>query len=168
MEKNDIKYILVHCSNSLWGSAEVIKKWHTDPPPKGNGWKDIGYHIVINNGYLHSKDVPAQNRNLEYDGLIEYGRPPKNGGAHCPGYNNKSIAICLIGRYHFTQKQMQSLFRVLTNLIYEYNIPINNVLGHYETKSGRERGKTCPNLDMDVIRTKLRGMIITHDKLNRN
>ena len=24
-----------------------IRKWHTDPRPKGNGWSDVGYHYVV-------------------------------------------------------------------------------------------------------------------------
>ena len=40
------------------GVAE-IRRWHTDPPPKGNGWNDIGYlgnlsiyHVKLDSGKM--------------------------------------------------------------------------------------------------------------------
>ena len=51
-----ISEIIIHCTDTRpdWmegktTSAKVaeIRRWHTDPQPKGRGWKDIGYHFLI-------------------------------------------------------------------------------------------------------------------------
>lgn len=78
-----ISKIIIHCSATPEGkhfTVEQIRSWHTAPKPKGNGWRDIGYHFVI---YL--------------DGSIHTGRPIEQVGAHCSGHNAHSIGICYIG-----------------------------------------------------------------------
>ena len=64
------KRIIIHCSDSPWASAPEIRKWHSDPKPKGNGWSDIGYQYVINNGKIKA-DYYLDCMN----GSIEIGRP---------------------------------------------------------------------------------------------
>jgi hypothetical protein len=57
----DLKRIILHCSATPEGrevSVETIRGWHSDPPPQGRGWSDIGYHYVIH-----------------LDGKTEIGRP---------------------------------------------------------------------------------------------
>jgi len=104
--------VVLHCSDSSWGNAAVITKWHVLPPPNGRGWSTIGYHYVILNGRL-SADL----FNKEYDGHIETGRPldddniitPNEFGAHVAGYND-TVGICLIGESgKFTSKQKYSV-----------------------------------------------------------
>ena len=78
-----IDEIIVHCSATEAGQnlkAADIKKWHTAPPPKGNGWKDIGYHYVI-----------------DLDGTIEVGRPIDQAGSHTSNHNKTTIGICYVG-----------------------------------------------------------------------
>jgi len=154
-----IENIIIHCSDSLWGCAREIRQWHLK-----RGWSDIGYHFVILNGkptFSHSKNqliVPA------LDGAIECGRyldddiyiAGREQGAHALGYNRDSIGLCLIGVDDFTEKEMASLHRLTSDLMMLYQIPVNKVKGHCETKSGREQGKTCPNIDMDSVRWTLK------------
>ena len=106
--------IIVHCSNSTWGNAESIKKWHTDPKPKGNGWRDIGYNGVITNGHCkHNTEY-----NPKEDGMFQKGRSldfdtyvdSDEKAAHCLGYNHNSIGICLIGKERFTLNQFITLY----------------------------------------------------------
>lgn len=155
-----IDNIIVHCSDSSWGCAREIRKWHTNPPPKGKGWDDIAYHFVIGNGrptFEHHENLVVIPR---MDGNIEYGRYLDDDkfieqievGAHTLGFNAKSIGICLIGHYDFTKAQMTSLYGLLDDLCIIYSIPVDNILGHYETENGKSQGKTCPNLDMAVLR----------------
>ena len=78
-----INEIIIHCSATKEGAdikAADIKRWHTAPPPKGNGWKDIGYHYVV-----------------DIDGTIELGRPLDQTGAHTKGHNANTIGICYVG-----------------------------------------------------------------------
>lgn len=125
--------IIVHCSDSPQGrgdNAETIDRWH-----KERGWSGIGYHFVI----------------LE-DGSIEAGRDVGKSGAHAKGYNHY-IGICLIGIDSFTAKQFASLKMLIEGLTYNYGIPYDKVLGHYQVD---KHGKTCPNFDMVEFKNKLK------------
>lgn len=150
-----IKNIILHCSDSLWGCAREIDQWH-----KSRGWSGIGYHYVVQNGiptFSHMKNahvIPA------LDGSIECGRyldddkfiSDVERGAHAFGYNSQSIGICMIGVDRFTELQMDRTKRLILDLILNYRISIEDVMGHCETQSGREQKKTCPNIDMADFR----------------
>lgn len=145
-----LTHIIVHCSDSEWGSAREIRKWHLE-----RGWRDIGYHIVIlNEQILPSLSIPALN------GSIELGRPfdgdmfiaDNEVGAHALGYNDRSIGICGIVKKKWAPAQELSLIHVVRDLQRIFKIKKENVLGHCETESGLAQGKTCPNLDMTEIR----------------
>ncbi len=152
---NKIKYIVVHTSDSKWGDVGVIRQWHTDKPPKGRGWSDIGYHFVITNGYDTYNALVTKKRSSS-DGIVAPGRPLDQDGAHCVGFNQNSIGICLVGAAgNYTEKQILSLERFCINMMKTYNIPVVNVIGHYETKNGQSQGKTCPDIDMKAWRNRL-------------
>ena len=139
----NIKKIIIHCSDSDFGDAALIDKWH-----KERGWEGIGYHYVIMNSY-RSKD----NYKKEDDGLIEFGRPVEKVGAHCKGENADSVGICLIGRHTFTAEQLLvSLPKLVNDLTVSFGLVPGNVHGHYEF----EPAKTCPNISMEVLRNFLR------------
>jgi len=145
----EIKKLVVHCSDtqdSLDIKAKDIKKWHTDLPPMGNGWSDIGYHYVIRR-----------------DGTIERGRQDKTPGAHVRGHNKETIGICWVGRKSISDAQLQSLYSLLQGLMNTYGLDVTDIYGHTELDSG----KTCPNLDMNFIRlhTLFHTGIINHDEI---
>ena len=111
--------IILHCSDSDFGNAAIITKWHVLPKPNGRGWSNIGYHYVILNGQLSGKVY-----NKYFDGNIETGRPLDDDdlvesfeyGEHTKGNNNK-IGICLIGISGvFTPQQFKSLNILLSQL----------------------------------------------------
>ncbi len=148
MEK--VQNIVVHCSDSEWGCAREIRRWHLK-----RGWVDIGYHLVI----LNARPVP------EFiipclNGSIELGRPldgdswiePDEIGAHALGYNALSIGVCGIAKSSWTRSQTASLVVLLRDLQRQFGIPTAGILGHCETPQGKAQGKTCPNLDMTEIR----------------
>ena len=141
----DINNIIIHCSDSRWGDAEVIRMWHTDPKPAGNGWADIGYHCVILNGYRKG----SVNYDESADGLIQPGRPMEKIGAHCYGHNKDSLGICLIGVDTFTDKQFASLRQLVDVWRQWYVVSDGMIRGHrdFQGRSGGKR-KTCPNFDV--------------------
>ena len=142
------KNIIIHCSDSGWGSAAVIRGWHLE-----NGWRDIGYHFVILNGELRTTlSLPSLDGDVSVGRVIDGDEwvEANESGAHALGMNSNSIGICLIGVDKFTEKQYKSLIDLLYELHKHFNIPVENMIGHYETpKSG---GKTCPNMDMNSFR----------------
>jgi hypothetical protein len=160
MKPSDIKYLIVHCSGSDWGNANAIRSWHTDPKPRGNGWADIGYHYVVQNRFPTYRSWARREPVKGSDGTVVAGRPVDMVGSHCLGYNAKSLGICLVGKgtdasdpeYDFTDTQFQALISFIEELMAEYSIPVENVLGHRETPKTQ---KTCPNLDMGWLREQL-------------
>lgn len=41
-----LTYIVIHCTDTpvdMEVTADTIRRWHTDPPPAGRGWSQVGY-----------------------------------------------------------------------------------------------------------------------------
>lgn len=139
----EIDKIIVHCSDSDFGDMELIDRWH-----KERGWDGVGYHFVITNGVI----CPRSKYRAECDGLVQVGRDIEKQGAHCRGENKTSIGICLIGKHHFTAKQLyEALPNVLHYYMREYGLDEKQVFGHRDFNLR----KTCPNIDMHLIRRQL-------------
>lgn len=155
-----ITKIFVHHSASDWGNANEIRKWH-----KEKGWADIGYHFVILNGYTNYEDF-KNNRKFDFlVGQIECGRylnadewlEANEVGAHVYGFNTDSIGICLIhNSSNYDQRMIGSLMNILFELVLKFNIPIENIKGHYEVEPNKP---DCPSIDMDRIRMALKNRI---------
>lgn len=128
-------------------TAAEITQWHL-----ARGFDTIGYHFVI-----------------RFDGGIELGRSLETAGAHVKGVNARSVGICLSGHGDIkppTDKQMESLLRLVTDLCTKFNVPVANVLGHKEVNKLIADGKvqdkyrtdkSCPGkfVDMNSIRMAL-------------
>lgn len=139
-----INTIVIHCSDSEHGNVIRVNDWHN-----ARGWHGVGYHFVITNGkdcndeYLESKD-----------GQIESGRPLKIIGSHARGMNTYSIGICLIGTNKYTDKQRDSLKRLVKELQEKFEISDEDVIGHREIEGV---SKSCPtDFDMDEFRSSLK------------
>lgn len=137
---SDIKRVILHCSDSEFGDIKLIDQWH-----KARGWQGCGYHYVVTNGVIeHGKPY-----NPALDGVVQQGRLLTQIGAHCQGQNADSIGVCLIGRHHFTGKQLYQALPNLILMLRDIGIGWRDVFGHCEfTKL-----KTCPNIDPLLIRT---------------
>ncbi len=110
--------IIIHHSGTVTGGAEAFGKYH-----KSLGWNGLGYHFVIGNG----TQTP--------DGAIEIGHrwAKQIDGAHCKGYNNRSIGICLVGNFETSKpsrRQLISLSFLLECLSARYAIPQARIFGH--------------------------------------
>ena len=126
--------IIIHCSDSKFGSSILIDQWHRE-----RGWSNVGYHFVILNGQVEN------NTFMEcMDGSIERGRDIDKSGAHAKGYNDY-IGICLIGVDRFTDAQFESLKDLLLELRRKYQIDFKNVIGHNEVST-----KSCPNFNVQA------------------
>jgi len=152
-----ITAIIIHHSLSMWGSAEVIRHWHCDPRPQGNGWKIAGYHFVIQNGY------PIYNswHNKQYKGSqVEFLVPIEQVSNGCKYANKNSINVCLIGNFDTESPgnvQYSEAIDLIARLLKKYNLTVADVYGHGEMmkKIGKEGYvKSCPGklFDMDHFR----------------
>lgn len=136
--------IIVHCSDSNFGTQRLIRKWHTDPRPRGRGWSDTGYHFIILNELPWTTKKEAQFLN----GQVETGRPLNFIGAHCRGQNSVSIGICLIGKKVFTAAQFDALAKLCTGLSKYYG-KVLPIFGHRDFN----KYKTCPNFEVrDILK----------------
>lgn len=116
------RYIVVHHSASEIATPQAMDNAH-----RARGWDELGYHFVIGNGHGYP------------DGRVFIGPRWKKQkwGAHCktPGaeYNQFGIGICLMGNmenHKPTERQMQSLARLVAFLERQCNIPPDRVLTH--------------------------------------
>ncbi len=128
-----INRIVLHCAATPEGrdvKTETIRKWHTE----GNGWKDIGYHFVI-----------------ELDGAVRPGRPIDQVGAHVAGHNADSVGICYVGGMDGANKKpkdtrtaaQKAAMRALVVALKAF-YPKAEVLGHWDLSPN----KACPSFNV--------------------
>lgn len=133
-----IRKLVWHTSDSpdtMDIGAKEIKRWHTDPPPKGNGWSDIGYAYVVRR-----------------DGSIELGHDVDLIGSHVKGHNHDSIGMVWVGRDRPTYDQRQAMWELTLQLLDTYSLTVDDVYGHKELAAGKQ----CPVISMDVFREELK------------
>jgi N-acetylmuramoyl-L-alanine amidase len=151
-EFKDINEIIIHCSDSDFGDVDLIDQWH-----KERGWDGVGYHYVITNGIIaHGNEYDPK-----MDGEIQKGRELAVMGAHCRGHNYNSIGICLIGRHHFTGRQLLESLPNLLLMLGDLGLEAQDIHGHCEFSK-----KTCPNIDPVLLRMLVRPVTIyrNHDR----
>lgn len=167
-------WIIIHHSASIDGVTrdwDAIRKYHMSYRHQGNiiskeryeelrdagklgletPWSDVGYHFGIE----------------EVDGkvVVHNGRPVGEIGAHCVGFNSKSIGICFVGNYDKEPPSSDKLFfgvSLCRQLMKQFRIPRDQVIGHRESYPLLKGPvvKTCPGsaFDMDAFRQRLPDM----------
>lgn len=128
------EYIILHHSLTEDGQTvnwQAICKYHIET----NGWNDVGYHYGL------------ERIGDKYE--ILKGRMDNETGAHCLGFNDKSIGICLIGNYDITPPSMEQyalLAKLVHSLMGIYGIKNDKIIGHFESYGLLDKpiAKTCP------------------------
>ena len=127
--------IILHCADTrpdwmagrpLSEKVAEIRRWHVQQ----RGWRDIGYHWVI-----------------DRDGKVAPGRPETEIGAHVEGHNRGTIGVCLLGGYgasaddpfekSFTAAQATTAKRLIEEI--KGRATIRKVSGHNDYAA-----KACP------------------------
>jgi N-acetyl-anhydromuramyl-L-alanine amidase AmpD len=121
--------VIIHHSGEPGGDAESIRRLHL-----GYGYRKMGYHFLIGNG------------NGLGDGVVHVGERwiEQLPGWHTVGpyaeyYNQRAIAICLIGngdRRRPTARQMSQLISLVRRLQRELEIPASAVRLHRDVAPG--------------------------------
>lgn len=111
---------------------DEVRAWHT----RDRGWRDIGYHFLI-----------------DRNGKVGTGRPLEQIGAHVRGRNSGSIGIALFGGHgsaktdkfedNFTPEQDAALRQLLAELKNRFSI--SKVSGHNEYAA-----KACPGFKVSA------------------
>lgn len=128
------EFIIIHHSLTKDGQTvdwQAIRNYHINT----NYWKDIGYHAGIE----------LVGRQYE----ILQGRMEDEDGAHCLGFNDKSLGLLIVGNHDLSAPPEPALIlarkrcRAWMNI---YGIKVEKVLGHWETYSLRDKPieKSCP------------------------
>lgn len=141
-----IDWIVVHTAGAydfsrkavVYQSTEQLRRYHQSH----NGWRDIGYHWVV-----------------EEDGAIVPGRPEEQPGAHVGGFNDHTIGICVTGHGDFSDfkpAQLAALVRKCAQICAARKLSGIRVIGHREAPlhGAPATAKTCPGVlvDMNEIR----------------
>lgn len=140
-----VDMVIVHCAatqpkNDI--DASTIDRWH-----RQRGWDGCGYHFVIKtDGTVQSRENGDKCRDLD------------KAGAHVgdcgPGWNARSIGICMIGGVdakgksvnNFSAAQFASLSQLIKEIIAVYDI--KEVIGHRDLiKRTKAPAKDCPCFD---------------------
>lgn len=145
-----IRRVVLHCTDSEWGTVESIRRVHIQE----RQFTDIGYHRVFTNCYPTYESLHSRRPVPEYDGKDWLGRPVEERGAHAVPWNEDSIGIALVGRAGtFTGLQLLGVVAHCAELVHAYQIPISAIYGHYEVPGTQ---KTCPDVNMDHFRELVR------------
>jgi N-acetylmuramoyl-L-alanine amidase len=137
MAKN---YVVLHHSatpdGEVYRDFDSIKKAHL-----AKGWKDIGYHWVIEkvNGVLIA--IP--------------GRPESIEGAHCHGKNFDGIGVCCVGNFE-VEIPSEELYAFVANVCRGIMLrhPIKEIGGHRDYYATACPGK---NFDMGKLKQYTKG-----------
>ncbi len=138
--------IIIHHSATESGNAEIFDKWHKE----NNHWEGVGYDFVIGNG-TESGDGQVE---------VTFRWKRQIPGAHCGGTsgnwaNENGIGICLVGDFSRktpTERQMQSLAKLICFLQQQYGIPKSRIYGHRTTPGARIT--ECPGDKFPMSRLK--------------
>ena len=125
LDPSKINYLIIHhTATPLWSTYDFVRQIGVS-----RGFGDISYNFLIT-----------------ADGFVHKGRPIDSVPAHCvaDGMNYKSLGIALTGdftRVSPTKEQLISLEDTIITLMAKYNVPKENVLGHWEVKGA---STLCP------------------------
>lgn len=138
-----LKYLVLHCTATREGkivTSDMIRAWHTSPPPKGRGWKQVGYSSMFhldgtlenlvfydNNDFVDSYEITngalginGVSRHIVYVGGVDAAGRPKDTR---------------------TDRQLMSMEIFIKGFILEY--PHIEVAGHNHFDN-----KACPSFNV--------------------
>lgn len=143
-----IDKIIIHCSASPNGKDFDITdcdNWHKDPKRVGGPFHRKTVDIAAFNSHLVAVGYHYW---IKIDGTIQSGRQVSEVGAHCQGLNSTSIGICMCGTDRFSKYQWEALSH-LVGLLQNTYVGVT-ILGHYQTPTGANQGKKCPEFDVPL------------------
>lgn len=139
-----LRYLVIHCTATPEGrevSSADIRRWHTSPPPKGRGWKQVGYTDMIHlDGSVERLVGNNEDANVDPWEIT-------NGAK---GYNSVSRHVVYVGglasdaktaRDTRTAAQLKSMTAYVKSFHQEF--PDVRIIGHNEVAA-----KACPSFDV--------------------
>lgn len=139
-----LKYLVIHCTATPEGrevTAAEIKQWHTAPPPRGRGWRQVGYTDIFHLDGRCERLV-GNNEDAQVDPW-----EMTNGAA---GFNAVSRHIVYVGgvgkdgkpKDTRTPLQKSEMARYVRK--FHRRHPDVKIIGHRDLN----KGKACPSFDV--------------------
>ena len=141
-----LSHLVIHCTDTPEGRAvtsDDIRKWHTAPKPKGNGWSRVGYYKMI-----HLDGTVEILQEVNDDDIIESWEITN--GAR--GYNSNSKHVVYVGGCDKEMKPkdtrtQEQLIMLRKEIMAEVHLhPYIIVTGHNQISS-----KACPAFDVPIF-----------------
>ena len=143
----EITHIIIHCA-ATQPTADIgateIDKWH-----RAKGWLGNGYHYVIRrDGTVESNEKGHRCRPVD--------KPGAHVGDCGPGWNKRSIGICMAGgidktgkaENNFTEAQFKSLEELTLTLLHQFP-DIKTIGGHRDLiRKTAAPPKACPSFEV--------------------
>ena len=139
-----LRYLVIHCTATPEGrevSSADIRRWHTSPPPKGRGWKQVGYTDMI-----HLDGTVERLVDNNEDAWVD----PWEITNGAKGYNSVSRHLVYVGglaKDAVTAKDTRTPEQRRTMAAYvksfHQRFPDVRIIGHNEVAA-----KACPSFDV--------------------
>ena len=141
-----LRYLVIHCTATPEGrevSSADIRRWHTSPPPKGRGWKQVGYTDMI---HLDGKTERLVDNNE--DAWVD----PWEITNGAKGYNSVSRHLVYVGGLASDAKTAKDTrtaaqLRTMTAYVKSFHqrFPDVRIIGHNQVAA-----KDCPSFDVQA------------------
>lgn len=141
-----LQYLVLHCTATPEGrevSAADIRRWHTSAPPKGRGWKQVGYTDMIHlDGKVERLVNNNENANVDPWEIT-------NGAK---GYNSVSRHVVYVGGLASdakTPKDTRTAAQLASMTAYvrdfHRRFPDVKIIGHNQVAA-----KACPSFNVQA------------------
>lgn len=138
-----LKYLVIHCTATPEGrevKASDIREWHTAAPPKGRGWKQVGYTDMIHlDGRVERLVVNNEDGNVD----------PWEATNGATGYNSVSRHIVYAGgcARNMQPKDTRTAEQLaaMKHYVLDFHVrhPNVKIIGHNQLAA-----KACPSFDV--------------------
>ena len=142
-----LRYLVIHCTATPEGrevTAADIVRWHTAPPPEGNGWSRPGYtDLILLDGTVERLHPNNDDATVTADEVTNGTR----------GYNQTSRHIAYVGGMDSrarrpkdtrTRAQRQALAHYVLDLHRRH--PEVRIVGHHRL----DKSKACPSFNVEA------------------
>lgn len=138
-----LKYLVLHCTATPAGrevTSGQLREWHTAAPPRGNGWRQVGYTDMIHlDGTVERLVANNEDANVDPWEIT-------NGVA---GKNSVSRHVVYVGGCDRNMKPADTRtpqqLRAMENYIkdFHHRFPEVKIIGHRDLAA-----KACPSFDV--------------------
>jgi len=139
-----LTYLILHCTDTPADfpvSPELIRRWHTSPPPRGRGWDRVGYSDLVHQDGTIENITPYDEDNWVDNDEMTWG---------CAGVNSISRHVVYVGgcsepsvpKDTLTDEQFVALENLFKEAIARH--PDILIAGHNQFN----KRKACPSFEV--------------------